>query len=157
MTEEQRALAERVARRYRIDGMTRADVEQEAIALILAALRDGITDPAHLYNYVRNRLRTLATRGMRWRGATADADIPDTSHDGRDDVDERDAVLVLLDRYGGELLPREREVLELTYATPTCDAMIAAAWGCREETVQRQRARALVKLRNAAKSIGEAG
>lgn len=125
--------------------MTRADVEQEAIVTLLAALRDGTTDPVALTRHIGRRMCQLKTHQRRRRMPPIPSDAEAESDDGHDGL----TVLEILDNIAEGLTPRQREVLETTFAEGLSDAEGAEKLGITVETYRLHKHQAIARLRDA--------
>lgn len=124
MNREQQDAAKRAARtavkRRRACGLCfdPEDVVQDAMVLALELIRDGISDPAVLYNRIRRDLlddeRKIPDADDVASPMTHDPVDPFGS-DGFESVDDRDELEVMIRRAGKALTPREVRILTLVY------------------------------------------
>ena len=109
---------------------------------------------AHPEAYVRKALYHQAISWWRWRGRRPESlpgVLPETAHDGADDIDRRIVVRAAL----AKLTPKQRAVLVLRYFDDLSEADAAEALGCSRGTVKSQTRHALGRLRVLAPELAD--
>lgn len=143
-------MARRLARRYKIAGMSRDDVEQEALLSILESLQAGTSDDSHVYNDARNHLRVLAKRNSPELLGDDDTHVADPHGDDGtraiDDADEYDARIA---PYLDIITSRQAEILRLEFVEGLSQEDVASRLGVSLRSVQVARSKALAKIRDA--------
>lgn len=149
LTDKHRKIARRLSRQYDIDGMTREDVEQEALLIILQALKDGVPDE-HIFNITRCHLRNMTRRTESRQ--LGDRDLRVFDPQGEDHVAETDGADgydALMELFIDHVTPRQAEVLRLTYVDGLSDDEIAERLGVKRCAVHRYRSDGLARIRAA--------
>jgi len=151
LTAENLQAARRLARRYDIAGMSREDAEQEAVLAMLEAIRDGVADPAHLFNAARTRLSNLARRDAPETLGDQAARVADPEGDrGVREIDDADGYDAAIRPYLDAVTPRQAEILRLTFVEGLDDSMIAERLGKTVRRVQKERSEATQRIRDVA-------
>ena len=124
MTPEQQGAAERAAqtaiKRRHARGPDIEDIRQEACLIALECIAEGTTDPSHIYNAVRGKLRDAdEDQPAQLRRNVADA--PDVTSALRSDLVELLSVV--------DLTPREREAVRLLHVEKLTDEDAASKMG----------------------------
>lgn len=155
MNREQQDVAKRAARtavkRRRACGrcFDPEDVVQDAMVLVLELIRDGIDDPAMLYNQIRARLmNTERTPDAEDLADAPSYDVVDPlSGFDIESVDDRDELEVLIRKAGDVLTLSERKVLRMVYLDQTGLLAASQRVGVSVDTADKY-------LRNAAAKLG---
>ena len=137
LTPEQRDIAKRISRRYRVPGWDRSDVENECIVVILEQLRGGCDNPAWLFMIARQRITNLARRHQPEQLGDDDTLIADTHATSEPDW-----------LSGYDLTPTECAVLSLRFVDGCADAEIADRLRIAASTVRNARCAAYAKIRD---------
>lgn len=149
LTDKHRKIARRLSRQYDIDGMTREDIEQEALLVILQCLKDGVPDE-HIFNKVRTHLHNLTRRPEPRQLGDRDLRVVDPQgEDHVDDLDDADEYDATIAPYLNLVTPRQAEVLRLTYVDGLSDDEIAERLGVKRCAVHRYRSDGLARIRAA--------